>query len=138
MQYVKNSVIDPSYQSDHTIVVLELNLTQLSHGKSYWKHNNSLLTDPDYLKQINKKIEDIKLQYALPVYNLDVISNIPNKQIQFLINDQLFLDTLIMEIRGESISCASFKNKQVNKRENILIKQIKELENSTDEEILNI
>ena len=103
------------------------------HGKSYWKHNNSLLTDPDYLKQINKKIKDIKLQYALPVYNLDEINNIPNKEIQFLINDQLFLDTLLMEIRGESISYASFKNKQINKRENILIKQIEELENSTDD-----
>ena len=38
-----------------------------------------------------------------------------------------------MEIRGESISYASFKNKQINKRENILIKQIEELENSTDD-----
>ena len=126
-------MIDPSYRSDHAIVVLELNLTIFSHGKSYWKHNNLLLTDPDYLKQINKKIEDIKLQYALPVYNLDEINNIPNKEMQFLINDQLFLDTLLMEIRGESISYASFKNKQINKRENILIKQIEELQNSTDD-----
>ena len=69
----------------------------------------------------------------MPVYNLDEINNIPNKEIQFLINDQLFLDTLLMEIRGESISYASFKNKQINKRENILIKQIDELENSTDD-----
>ena len=131
--YVKDLIIYPSYRSDHAIVILELNLTKLSHGQSYWKHNNSLLTDPDYLKQINKKIEDIKLQYALPVYNLEEINNIPNEEIQFIINDQLFFDTILMEIRGESISYASFKNKQRNTRESILIKRIEELEDSIDD-----
>ena len=85
--YVKDLMIYPSYRSDHAIVILVLNLTKLSHGKSYWKHNNSLLTDPDYLKQINKKNEDIKLQYALPVYNLEEMNTIPNEEIQFIIND---------------------------------------------------
>ena len=38
-----------------------------------------------------------------------------------------------MEIRGESISYASFKNKQRNTRESILIKRIEELEDSIDD-----
>ena len=135
MQFVKSTRIDSSYRSDHSIVILEFNLTKFSHGKSFWKHNDSLLTDPDYLKQINKKIRDIKMQYALPVYNLDEINNIPNEELQFMINDQLFLDTLLMEIRGEAISYASFKNKQRNKRENKLIKQIEEIENNTVDNI---
>lgn len=130
MQSVKNTTIGSSYRSDHSIVILDLNLTNFNHGKSFWKHNNSLLIDPDYLKQINKKILDTKLQYALPIYNLDEIDNIPNEDIQFTINDQLFLDTLLMEIRGEAISYASFKNKQRNKRENTLIKQIEKIENN--------
>ena len=33
--YVKDLMIYPSYRSDHAIVILELNLTKLSHGKSY-------------------------------------------------------------------------------------------------------
>ena len=135
MQFVKSTRIDSSYRSDHSIVILEFNLTKSSHGKSFWKHNNSLLTDPDYLKQINKKSRDIKMQHALPVYNLDEINNIPNEELQFMINDQLFLDTLLMEIRGEAISYASFKNKQRNKRENKLIKQIEEIENNTVDNI---
>ena len=44
-----------------------------------------------------------------------------------------FLDTLILEIRGEWISYASFKNKQRNTRETYLIKQIEKLEDSIDE-----
>lgn len=51
-----------------------------------------------------------------------------------MINDQLFLDTLLMEIRGESISYASLKNKQRNNRESVLMKQIEELENSMDDD----
>ena len=58
---------------------------------------------------MNKKNLDVKEQYALPVYNIDKIDNIPNTEIQFNINDQLFLDILLMELRGQSISYASFK-----------------------------
>lgn len=133
MQFVKSTTIDSSYRSDHSIVILEFNFTNFSHGKSFWKHNNSLLTDPDYLKQINKKITDIKRQYALPVYNMDDINEIPNEEVQLKINDQLFLDTLLMEIRGEAISYSSFKHKQRNKRENTLIKQIDEIEHNTED-----
>ena len=51
-----------------------------------------------------------------------------------MINDQLFLDTLLMEIRGEAISYASFKNEQRNNRESVLMKQIEELEISMDDD----
>ena len=72
--------------------------------------------------------------HSLPVYNYEELDNIPNEDIQFVINDQLFLGTLLMEIRGESISYASFKNKQRNNRESVLMKQIEELEKSMDDD----
>lgn len=127
-QFVKTANIDPSYRSDHAMVTLEFNLTKFKQGKSYWKLNNSLLTDMEYLKQINKKILEVKRQYALPVYNLDHIENIPDDELQFVINDQLFLDVLLMEIRGTSISYASFQNKNRDSREKHLIKTISDLE----------
>ena len=108
-----------------SLVTLFLNLTGLKHGKSYWKHNNSLLLDQEYLKTMNKKITDIKKQYMLPVYNIDQAETIPDEEIQFSINDQLFLEVLLMELRGQSISYASYKNKQKHNRE-------KELELSED------
>ena len=67
------------------------------------------------------------------MYNYAEIDNIPNEDLQFVISDQLFLDTLLMEIRGESISYGSFKNKERNNRENNLRNQISELENSTED-----
>lgn len=56
MQHVTKSSVESGYRSDHSIVTLELNFTNFSHGKSYWKHNNSLLTDIEYVTIINKKI----------------------------------------------------------------------------------
>ena len=53
----------------------------------------------------------------LPVYDVNHINIIPNVEIQFVINDQLFLETLLMEIRGKTISYSAFKNKEKNKME---------------------
>ena len=75
---------------------------------------------------INDKIEEIKRQYALPVYNLDNPKHISHDEIQFIINEQLFLDTLLMELRGKSISYSSYKKKQRDEKEkNININDIR-------------
>ena len=47
---------------------------------------------------------------------MDQINNIPDDQIQFVINDQLFLETLLMELRGKSISFSSYKKKASEKK----------------------
>ena len=62
------------------------------------------------------------------------MDEIPNEEIQFTINDQLFLDVLLMEIRAKSISFASFKNKERGTREKYLIKTIADLENNETED----
>ena len=90
------------------MVILNLTFTPFKKGKPLWKHNNSLLQNIDYLTIINEKINDVKIQYSLPVYKTENIKNIPNDKIQFTINDQLFLETLLMEIRGKSISYSCF------------------------------
>ena len=131
MQKVKNSFIDMAYGSDHSMITLMINLNDTERGKSYWKHN-SLLTDKEYLNIINKHIAAIKKQYAVPVYNSEQIENIPDSEIQFIISDQLFLEVLLMELHGQSISYASFKHKERNKVEQILIENIRSTENNLE------
>ena len=97
------------------MITLELQFDDIKYGKSYWKQNNSLLTDKDYLDIINKHIKEIKRQYAIPIYNLVEIMNLPDQEIQITINDQLFLDVLLMELRGNAISY--YKRKERNKKE---------------------
>jgi len=66
---------------------------------------------------------------------MKIFLNISNQDIQFVIDDQLFLENLFMEIRGKTISYASFKKKWTNKNEKKLIKDIEYLEHSSN--ILN-
>ena len=129
---VNKSRIEPGYRSDHSIPTLSLTLNEFKKGKGLWKFNNSLLFDSEYLEMVKSCIEEVKLQYCLPVYNFDSLKNICNSDIQFLINDQLFLETLLMEIRGRSISYSSFKKKQANLHEDNLKVSIELLEAETD------
>ena len=55
--------------------------------------------------------------------------NIANDEIQFNINDQLFLETLLMMIRGNTIKNSSEKKKKRVKEEKALEEDIKRLEN---------
>ena len=67
MQNVKSSKIEVGYRSDHSIVTLMSTFDGFMHGESYWKHNNLLLTDKEYLNIINKHITEPKKQYTVPI-----------------------------------------------------------------------
>lgn len=120
--------IEQSYRSDHSMISITLSFSHFKKGKGMWKFNTSLLNDIEYSKAIEKLITEIKLRYALPVYNAENINNIPNSEIEFIINDQLFLEVLLMEIRGETISYATHRNKERQQNYNTLLEEIDALE----------
>ncbi len=51
-----------------------------------------------------------------------------NSEVEFEISDRLFLDTLKMEIRRESIKYSAKRKRERNKTEEILQKEIENLE----------
>ena len=63
------------------------------------------------------------------------LHNIPESDLQFNINDQLFLDQLLMEIRGETISYSSLK-KTNDKKETQLAANLLKLEQNLKEDNL--
>lgn len=132
MSNVADVQINPGYRSDHSMIILNVQLNEFVKGRGLWKFNSTLLSDKDYVSKVKSCITNVKKQYAVPVYELDNIESIDNNDIQFSISDQLFLETLMMEIRGKTISFSSFKKKQKLKQENTLIKEIEILENKTD------
>ena len=73
-------------------------------------------------------LSETKAQYALLIYNRENLCNIPDSEIQFIVNDQLFLETLLLEIRAKTLSYSSFKKKEQDKLEKNLIAEIKILE----------
>ena len=126
---ILNVNILPGYRSDHSIVSTTLINPQIQKkNKSYWKFNSSLLKDKVYIDEIKKVISNTKQQYAVPVYNFDQIENIPNEDILFVINDQLFFETLLMEIRAKTISYSSYKKRKNDEIESKLEKEIEHLE----------
>ena len=133
-QFVQNCDIDISYRSDHSIVILQLSLASVKHGKGLWKFNNSLLNDIQYVNTINKIIEDVTIQYCLPVYNIENISLLDRSSMQFTINDQLFLETLLMEVRGKTISFSCYKNKERKNKEEDIQSEIIYIENNLNED----
>ena len=122
---IKDANIEFGYKSDHSIVSITLKGQDIEKDKPFWKFNNSLLKDPKYCEEMKKVIQETKSQYAKPNQNLGQENN---KNISFDINDQLFFEVLLMNIRGKTISFSSYKKKQTDKKEQKLIEEINELE----------
>ena len=132
MGEVKETKICPGYRTDHSLVKLTLRRKAFEKDRPYWKFNNSLLKDKCYVEKIKNKIDEIKTQYAIPVYNLDKIKEIGHEDMTFTISDQLFLETLLMEIRGKTISYASFVKKKETEMEKNLMETIKTKEKESN------
>lgn len=65
MTFVEKASILPSYKSDHAIIQLELRLTNFTKGKGFWKFNNSLLRDVQYVKKVKNCINQLVDEYAV-------------------------------------------------------------------------
>ena len=117
-------------------MVLCFKTNEFKKGKGYWKFNNSLLTDKEFVNIIKKQICEVKSQYACLVYNRNLISEIDNEMIQFTISEQTFLDILLMEIRGKSISYSTFRKKKMLEKEKSLEQEIFQLEQNLSELVL--
>ena len=130
---VESTKILPGYRTDHSLIHIAIEFGKFKKGTSYWKFNNSLLKDKDYVKEVKTAIKDIKTQYAtdIPIRFSD-IDEVPLQDLTFSINDQLFFEMLLLAIRGKTISFASHKKKtQINKENNIL-KEIEKIEKQID------
>ena len=122
--------IQPGYRTDHSIIILDVTLSNFKKGNGLWKFNCSLLKNKDYLILINNLIDKEKFSYALPVYNPNTITQLSDTTINFIISDSQFLELLLLQIRGETIKFATALKKKNKTRENDLIKEIECLENN--------
>lgn len=128
LNLITKSSIEASYRSDHSPISLELKLQNFNQGKGTWKFNSSLLGDPNYISIIKEIIKDTKIRYAIPVYDLDYIKKSFNQDFELTVDDRTFLDILLMEIRGKTISYSSYLKKEQNNLEKKLSEEIYKLE----------
>ena len=117
---------------------LDLVLNSFTKGKGIWRLNCSLLKDPDYLNCVKNCITEVKKQYAIPIYRLDNIDKIENKEIKFTISDKMFLEMLLLNIRGNTIKFSSRVKKLHDEQEKKLYEEIENLENQEKEDNLEL
>jgi hypothetical protein len=65
--------INPGYRSDHATIELNITFTKFKRGKGFWKFNNSLLQDHDYVQMIKDTIRNVKQKYAASPYKPNAI-----------------------------------------------------------------
>ena len=128
MDIVHSCNIVPGYRSDHSRLNIEILLDSFEKGTGVWRFNCSLLNNSNYNKEIKKWINEIKQQYAVPIYQINKLDEIEDKEIQFRISDGLLLEMLLLHIRGNTIKFSSKLKKSNNQREISLAKEIEILE----------
>ena len=103
-------------------------------GLGYWKFNNSLLKDQQYVSLVKHTISEVKQTYLIN----NGENNIYNQEQEFSINDQLFLETFLLMIRGSTIKYSSQRKKQRQEEEVKLEQDIKLIEDEVHANFLNL
>ena len=117
VQFVQESGIVPGYRTDHSGVYIKVKLQDNERGKGYWKFNNSLLKDKDYIQSVKNTIQDTLKLYTINNNNNNSNNNNNNNNLQFTINEQLFLEVLLMMIKYSSRKKKKKKKKKKTEKE---------------------
>ena len=64
LSLVGNCEIIPNSLSDHSMVLIEIDLHEEIRGRGYWQLNNSFLTNKEYVDEVNKIIDLARFRYA--------------------------------------------------------------------------
>ena len=75
-------------------------------------------------------------EYAVSVNNSKKLPDIPYDEIKFTIDDALFLDTILLKIKGKTIRFCGKEKKKQNDKEQELINEIEKLE--SDQTLCNL
>ena len=119
-----STVILPGYRTDHSSLILEIQLHDTKRGKGFWKFNTSLLHNAEYVTLVKNTIKNIVRTY----------SNGTGSRDQFGYNlsadYQTLFEMIKLNIRGQTIAFNSKKVRERNKIDANLEEKIKFFEKS--------
>ena len=111
LQHVKKVGSSASIAPDHKTIYINFTLPQnIKRGPGFWKFNNSLLNDEEYIFRIHQLIRQLRKKYSR------------------LKDKNLVWELMKMEIRQNTISYAKRKAKNMFLREDELQKRMEELD----------
>ena len=132
MPSINDCKIEAKYRSDHSIISLKIKKKEFTRCRPYWKFNKTLLKDRQFSEIVKSTLRETKKEYCALVYNLDNIDQIKDESLTLRIGDQLFFETLLMKVRGRSISYSCFIKKKETERQEHLTDRIGQLEKNLD------
>ena len=141
LPFVRTCDILPGICSDHSIIELEIDFSKFTRGRGFFKFNNSLIKDLEYVKKVTETVQRVSKQYAECVYNPDFFSYATPEQLQdltYTIDPQLFLETLLFEIRGTTIQYCSLKKREKNEIMNLALHRLEAAEIQSDSQPSNV
>ena len=123
-----DEAICAGYRTDHSLISIALKFVNTPKANTFWKFNNSLLNNPNFIVEIKNVIDATKRQYCASPYNIEKNNEIDNIVFETSLNPQLFFDVLLLEIRGKCITFSSALKKHDANSINELCLAIKTLE----------
>lgn len=93
--------------------------------KGFWKFNNSLLKDKEYINGVKKVIASLKQQYTEAPNSQEAIEQIPDSNLCLNIDYQSFFEQILQQIRGYTIKYSSRKKRnKINRQKEIKKKEL--------------
>ena len=155
--YIQKASIVPGICSDHSPIILDVDFSKFVRGRGFWKFNNSLLKEPEYVKIVKDAIKKVTCQYAkiggdekfyinateeILAHFFENQSPESLQSLDLKINPQQFLDVLSLEIRRLTINYSAAKKRDRIANEQLLLHDIEILETelikSNNDSFINI
>jgi len=103
--------LESGYRTDHCMITLSISKGIAKRGNGYWKFITSLLKDLEYSKLVLRTLRQCLDLYAALLYNGENIDQVSRDKIELNISVKLFMDVVLMMIRGETIKYCSARKK---------------------------
>ena len=135
--FIKQASIEYGILSDHSTTSIEIDFRNFQRGRGFWKFNNSLLKDHEYVKRVKNCIKKVVKTYDANENPEIFYENATPEQLQNVpstINPQLLYDMIQLEIRGETIKYSSALKKKRNQSQDQLLHQLELLEAQADQD----
>ena len=94
---------------DHRPVIMNIDFNKVTRGPGYWKFNNSMLSEADFLRKVREQIAWTLSEYqdtatpetpTLSVHEILCMTPAQQSDIQLTINPHQFLEFLLFSIKG--------------------------------------
>ena len=71
LPFVEKSKISPGFNSDHSVIELDIDFSKFVRGKGFWKFNSSLLYDPSNCSMVKNTLKRVVAQYGIIESNIN-------------------------------------------------------------------